>query len=59
MLKKVQPKVWWTAIAVLVILLISWGLVRKNKTGSPDVSVSGGSVKNLDPVLVTNPDAEG
>lgn len=58
MLKKVQPKVWWTAIAVLVILLISWGLVRKNKTGSPDVSVSGGSVKNLDPVLVTNPDAE-
>ncbi len=58
MLKKVQPKVWWTAIAVLVILLISWGLVRKNKTDSPDVSVSGGSVKNLDPVLVTNPDAE-
>jgi len=58
MLKKVQPKVWWMAIAVLVILLISWGLVRKNKANSPDVAVSGKSVKNLDPVPVTNPDAE-
>lgn len=58
MLKKVQPKVWWTAIAVLVILLVSWGLVRKNKADSPDVAVSGKSVKNLDPVRVTNPDAE-
>lgn len=58
MLKKVQPKVWWMAVAVLVILLISWGLVRKNKTDSPDVAVSGKSVKNLDPVPVTNPDAE-
>ncbi|MGV3600723.1 MAG: serine hydrolase domain-containing protein [Dyadobacter fermentans] len=58
MLKKVQPKVWWTAAAVLVILLISWGLVRKNKTDSPDVAVTGQSVKNLDPVPVTNPDAE-
>jgi CubicO group peptidase (beta-lactamase class C family) len=57
MLKKVQPKVWWMAIAVLVILLISWGLVRKNKADSPDVAVSGKSVKNLDPVAVTNPDA--
>ncbi|MDR6803166.1 CubicO group peptidase (beta-lactamase class C family) [Dyadobacter sp. BE34] len=58
MLKKVQPKVWWMAIAVLVILLISWGLVRKNKADSPDVAVSGKSVKNLDPVPVSNPDAE-
>lgn len=58
MLKKVQPKVWWMAIAVLVILLISWGLVRKNKADSPDVAVSGKSVKNLDPVPVTNPDPE-
>lgn len=58
MLKKVQPKVWWMAIAVLVILLISWGLVRKNKADSPDVAVSGKSVKNLDPVPVTSPDAE-
>ncbi|MGG7662339.1 serine hydrolase domain-containing protein [Dyadobacter sp. BHUBP1] len=58
MLKKVQPKVWWMAVAVLIILLISWGLVRKNKTDSPDVAVSGKSVKNLDPVPVTNPDAE-
>ncbi|SEI82549.1 CubicO group peptidase, beta-lactamase class C family [Dyadobacter sp. SG02] len=58
MLKKVQPKVWWMAVAVLVILLISWGLVRKNKTDSPDVAVSGKSVKNLDPVRVTNPDAK-
>ncbi len=57
MLKKVQPKVWWMAIAVLVILLISWGLVRKSNSGSPDVAVSGKSVKNLDPVVVTNPDA--
>jgi CubicO group peptidase (beta-lactamase class C family) len=57
MLKKVQPKVWWMAIAVLVILLVSWGLVRKNKADSPDVAVSGKSVKNLDPVVVTKPDA--
>lgn len=58
MLKKVQPKVWWTAAAVLVILLISWGLVRKSKIDSPDVAVTGKSNKNLDPVPVTNPDAE-
>lgn len=58
MLKKVQPKVWWTAAAVLVILLISWGLVRKNNRNSPDVAVTGKSNKNLDPVPVTNPDAK-
>ncbi|MCF0072209.1 beta-lactamase family protein [Dyadobacter sp. CY261] len=58
MLKKVQPKVWWTAAAVLVILLISWGLVRKSKTDSPDLAVSDKSVANLDPVPVKNPDAE-
>ena len=58
MLKKVQPKVWWTAAAVLLILLISWGLVRKSKIDSPDVAVTGKSNKNLDPVPVTNPDAE-
>lgn len=57
MLKKVQPKVWWTAIGVLVILLISWGLVRKSKNNSPDVAVSAEVVKSLDPVPLTNPDA--
>lgn len=58
MLKKVQPKVWWTAAAVLIILLISWGLVRKKNRESPDVAVTGKSNKNLDPVPVTNPDAK-
>jgi CubicO group peptidase (beta-lactamase class C family) len=58
MLKKVQPKVWWTAVAVLVILLISWGLVRKNKSENRDVAVSGKSNLNLDPVPVKDPDAE-
>lgn len=58
MLKKVQPKVWWMAIAVLVILLISWGLVRKNKSEGSDVAVSGKSNLNLDPVPVKDPDAE-
>lgn len=57
MLKKVQPKVWWTAIGVLVVLLISWGLVRKSKNNSPDVAVSAEVVKSLDPVPLTNPDA--
>lgn len=57
MLRKVQPKVWWMAIAVLVILLISWGLVRKNKPDSIEEIVSGKAASNLDPVPVKDPDA--
>ncbi len=31
MLKNVQPKMWWGVSAVLIILLICWGLIRKNE----------------------------
>src|SRR5215217_8266201 len=57
MLKKVQPKVWWAALAVLVILVVSWGLVRKKKSGPEEIMVDGKMVSKLDPVPVKNPDA--
>lgn len=58
MLKKVQPKMWWAALAVLVILLVSWGLVRKKgKPGPEEIMVDGKMVSKLDPLPVKNPDA--
>jgi CubicO group peptidase (beta-lactamase class C family) len=58
MLKKVQPKVWWTALAVVVVLLISWGLVRKNKPETEEeVAVRAKAMSGLDPVAIKNPDA--
>ena len=40
MLNKVHPKLWWTVLAVVVVLLISWGLVRKNKTEKERVEIA-------------------
>jgi CubicO group peptidase (beta-lactamase class C family) len=58
MLKKAQPKMWWAALAVLVILLVSWGLVRKKgKPGPEEIMVDGKMVSKLDPLPVKNPDA--
>ena len=57
MLKKVQPKVWYAAIAALVILLVSWGLVRKSNSAPESVEIKGELFKNLDPTLIKNPDA--
>ncbi|MEO6286677.1 MAG: serine hydrolase domain-containing protein [Dyadobacter sp.] len=58
MLKKVQPKVWWAALAVLVVLVVSWGLVRKSKSNPEEVIVGGRVMAKLDPVPVKDPDAE-
>ncbi|WAC11453.1 serine hydrolase domain-containing protein [Dyadobacter pollutisoli] len=58
MLKKVQPKVWWAALAVLVILVVSWGLVRKSKSNPEEVIVGGKVMAKLDPVPVKDPDTE-
>jgi CubicO group peptidase (beta-lactamase class C family) len=58
MLKKVQPKVWWAALAVLVVLIVSWGLVRKSKSNPEEVIVGGRVMAKLDPVPVKDPDAE-
>ncbi|WP_439557191.1 serine hydrolase domain-containing protein [Dyadobacter sp.] len=58
MLKKVQPKVWWTALAVVVVLLISWGLVRKREPETEEeVAVRAKAMSGLDPVIIKNPDA--
>ncbi|MCE6988590.1 serine hydrolase [Dyadobacter sp. CY323] len=57
MLKKVQPKVWWMAAAILVILVISWGLVRKSKSETEMEVVRGKAISKLDPVAIKNPDA--
>jgi CubicO group peptidase (beta-lactamase class C family) len=58
MLKKVQPKVWWAALAVLVVLVVSWGLVRKSKSNPEEVIVGGRVMAKLDPIPVKDPDAE-
>jgi len=58
MLKKVQPKMWWAALAAVLILLISWGLVRKNKANDPEeIKRIAASAGKLDPVAIKNPDA--
>lgn len=56
MLKKVQPKVWWAALAVLVILSVSWGLVRKNRSEPEERIINAKKIAKLDPVPVKNPD---
>jgi CubicO group peptidase (beta-lactamase class C family) len=54
-LRKIQPKMWWAALAAILILLISWGLVRKNDEVSPNKV----AIRNadLDPVPIQDPDA--
>lgn len=56
MLKKVQPKVWWAAVAVVLILIVSWGLIRKNRPTDPEKKAI--VAANLDPVSIKNPDME-
>ncbi|CAG5008277.1 Penicillin-binding protein 4* [Dyadobacter sp. CECT 9275] len=58
MLKKVQPKVWWGAVAALVVLIVSWGLIRKSSTAPAGVPISKEIITRLDPVPITQPDAE-
>ncbi|NIJ55477.1 serine hydrolase domain-containing protein [Dyadobacter arcticus] len=58
MLKKVQPKVWWMALSALIVLLVSWGLVRKSKSETESIMVNGKVISKLDPVSVTEPSAE-
>ncbi|TLV01548.1 serine hydrolase domain-containing protein [Dyadobacter luticola] len=58
MLRKVQPKVWWMALSILVILVVSWGLVRKGKSENEPKMVNGKMVSNLDPAPLEKPDAE-
>jgi CubicO group peptidase (beta-lactamase class C family) len=55
MLKKVQPKVWWAALAAIFVMIVSWGLVRKSKEADP--GKAGVVAANLDPVSVKDPDA--
>ena len=57
MLKKVQPKVWLAAAAVIVILLVCWGLVRKSHSADDVVEIKREMFANLDPVKVKDPDA--
>jgi len=54
MLKKVQPKVWWAALAAIFVLIVCWGLVRKTKIVDPGkVAVI---AANLDPASIKDPD---
>ena len=54
MLKKVQPKVWWAAVAAVLILIVSWGLIRKTRSADPEKKAI--TAANLDPVNIKNPD---
>ena len=58
MLKKVQPKVWWGAGAALIILIVSWGLIRRTPTSKPGVAMKREIVEKLDPKPVSNPNTE-
>jgi CubicO group peptidase (beta-lactamase class C family) len=54
MLKRVQPRMWWAAIAAILILIISWGLVRKKSDLNPEDKPV--TAANLDPLPLKNPD---
>jgi CubicO group peptidase (beta-lactamase class C family) len=58
MLKKVQPKVWVAIIAVLVIFIVSWGLIRRGHTKEEVEEISKAVAAKLDPEVIKNPDAE-
>ncbi|REA59872.1 serine hydrolase [Dyadobacter luteus] len=58
MLKKVQPKVWVAIIAVLVIFIISWGLIRRGHSKEEVEEISKAVAAKLDPEVIKNPDAE-
>jgi CubicO group peptidase (beta-lactamase class C family) len=54
-LKKVQPRMWWAALAAVLILMISWGLVRKShNVGSAKAALV---LANLDPESIKTPDS--
>ena len=57
MLKKVQPKVWGVAGAILIIVLVSWGLIRRNHTAKEAETIKSKAFAKLDPSLIKNPDA--
>jgi CubicO group peptidase (beta-lactamase class C family) len=57
MLRKVQPKVWVAIVAVLVIFVISWGLIRRGQTKEEVEEISRAVAAKLDPEVIKNPDA--
>jgi CubicO group peptidase (beta-lactamase class C family) len=57
MLRKVQPKVWVAIVAVLVIFVISWGLIRRGHTKEEVEEISRAVAAKLDPEVIKNPDA--
>ncbi|QRR04236.1 beta-lactamase family protein [Dyadobacter sandarakinus] len=57
MFRKVQPKVVLAVLAVIVVVIVSWGLVRKNKSAHELAAVDPVKIAKLDPVTVKNPDA--
>lgn len=58
MLRKVQPKVWVAIVAVLVIFIVSWGLIRRGHTKEEVEKISKAVAAKLDPEVIKNPDAE-
>jgi CubicO group peptidase (beta-lactamase class C family) len=57
MLKKVQPKVWGAAAAVLIVVLVSWGLIRRSHSPKEAEEIKIRTQAKLDPVIIKNPDA--
>jgi CubicO group peptidase (beta-lactamase class C family) len=57
LLKQVQPKVWMAIAAIVVILLVSWGLVRRGHSSTELVEINRTETAKLDPVVIKNPDA--
>lgn len=56
-LKQVQPKVWLAAAGILIILFVSWGLVRRGHSENEIVEINRAATAKLDPVVIKNPDA--
>ena len=57
LLRQVQPKVWMAIAAIVVVLLVSWGLVRRGRSSTELVEINRTETAKLDPVVIKNPDA--
>lgn len=56
MLRQVKPKVWLATGAVILVLLVSWGWVRRGHTDEEKEEFRARVIKKLDPTPITNPD---
>ncbi len=57
MLKNVQPKMWWGFIAVILTLLVSWGLKQRKDDDLAEFVRSEQIASRLSPISIKKPDS--